>query len=97
MHPTRTVRLGCVDCHGGDATAILPPGTSNSAVEYEQLKNRAHPRPDDPALKESLQIQKSSTRNGCARITRTFASSTPVICESLRKLAAGRDATPRKS
>ncbi|MFZ0523159.1 MAG: hypothetical protein WAL95_19170, partial [Candidatus Acidiferrales bacterium] len=28
MHPTRTVRLGCVDCHGGDATAILPPGAS---------------------------------------------------------------------
>ena len=52
MHPTRTVRLGCVDCHGGDADAILPPGTSNSTAEYERLKNRAHPQPDDPALKD---------------------------------------------
>ena len=52
MHPTRTVRLGCVDCHGGDATAILTPGTSNNTAEYEQLKNRAHPQPDDPALKD---------------------------------------------
>ncbi|MFZ0523840.1 MAG: hypothetical protein WAL95_22635 [Candidatus Acidiferrales bacterium] len=52
MHPTRTVRLGCVDCHGGDATAILPPGASKSATDYEQLKNRAHPQPDDPALKD---------------------------------------------
>ena len=26
MHPTGTVRLGCVDCHGGDATVILSPG-----------------------------------------------------------------------
>ena len=52
MHPTRTVRLGCVDCHGGDANAILPPGTSNDTAEYERLKNRAHPQPDDPALKD---------------------------------------------
>jgi hypothetical protein len=52
MHPTRTVRLGCIDCHGGDATAILPPGTNAGGSEYEQLKIRAHPQPDDPALKD---------------------------------------------
>jgi hypothetical protein len=52
MHPTRTVRLGCIDCHGGDATAILPSGTSAGAPEYEQLKIRVHPQPDDAALKD---------------------------------------------
>ena len=28
MHPTRTVRLGCTDCHGGDASASVVPGTA---------------------------------------------------------------------
>ena len=50
MHPTGTVRLACVDCHGGDATVILPSGTQPGAAEYEQLKNRAHPQPTDSAL-----------------------------------------------
>ena len=50
MHPTRTVRLACVDCHGGDATAILPSGTQPTSAEYAQLKNRAHPQPSDSAL-----------------------------------------------
>jgi hypothetical protein len=50
MHPTGSVRLACVDCHGGDATAILPSGTQPGAAEYEQLKKRAHPQPNDSAL-----------------------------------------------
>jgi len=50
MHPTGTVRLACTDCHGGDATAILPSGMKPGAAEYEQLKNRAHPQPTDSAL-----------------------------------------------
>ena len=48
MHPTRTVRLGCVDCHGGDATASLPPGTAKDSATYQQLKNQAHPQPRYP-------------------------------------------------
>src|SRR6202041_525237 len=42
MHPTSTVRLACVDCHGGDSSVILLSGTQRGAAEYEQLKNRAH-------------------------------------------------------
>jgi hypothetical protein len=53
MHPTRTVRLACVDCHGGDATAIAPSGTNPASAEYEQLKKRAHPQPNDPALADT--------------------------------------------
>jgi hypothetical protein len=50
MHPTGTVRLACVDCHGGDATAILPAATQPSNAEYQQIKNRAHPQPTESAL-----------------------------------------------
>jgi hypothetical protein len=50
MHPTRTVRLACVDCHGGDATAVAPTGAGTGSAEYEKVKQRAHPQPNDPAL-----------------------------------------------
>ncbi|HEY4777924.1 MAG TPA: hypothetical protein VIH56_09705, partial [Candidatus Acidoferrales bacterium] len=50
MHPTRTVRLACIDCHGGDTTASAPAGMTTSSAEYEEIKKRAHPQPNDPAL-----------------------------------------------
>jgi len=48
MHPTRTVRLGCTDCHGGDATASVASGTAKGSAEYERVKNKAHVQPRDP-------------------------------------------------
>src|SRR6185295_12283696 len=27
IHPTRTVQIGCTECHGGDATAARPEGS----------------------------------------------------------------------
>ena len=53
MHPTRTVRLACIDCHGGDATAIAPAGPTASSAEYQEIKRRAHPQPNDPALADT--------------------------------------------
>jgi hypothetical protein len=53
MHPTRTVRLACVDCHGGDSTAIAPIGANPALAEYEGIKKRAHPQPNDPALADT--------------------------------------------
>ena len=50
MHPTGTVRLACIDCHGGDSTATLAPGTDSKTPEYEQIKNRAHVQPSDSTL-----------------------------------------------
>ena len=50
MHPTGTVRLACIDCHGGDSTATLAPGANSKTLEYKQIKNRAHVQPRDPAL-----------------------------------------------
>jgi hypothetical protein len=48
MHPTRTVRLGCTDCHGGDATAAVAPGTPKDSAIYAQMKMKAHPQPREP-------------------------------------------------
>jgi hypothetical protein len=50
MHPTRTVRLACIDCHGGDTTIVAQVGMNPKSDEYEHLKKRAHPQPNDPAL-----------------------------------------------
>jgi hypothetical protein len=44
MHTTDTVRLGCIDCHGGDANIAITPGTPAKSAEYEQAKRTAHPR-----------------------------------------------------
>jgi hypothetical protein len=53
MHPTRTVRLACTDCHGGDSTASLPAGTAQNSATYEQVKKRAHPQPREAQLADS--------------------------------------------
>ncbi len=53
MHPTKTVRLACTDCHGGDSTASLPAGTAENSAAYEQVKKRAHPQPREAQLADS--------------------------------------------
>ena len=44
MHPTGTVRLACVDCHGGDTSVRITLETKPGSAEYEDAKNRAHPK-----------------------------------------------------
>src|SRR5262249_32079838 len=44
MHGTGTVRLGCTDCHGGNAGISLPAGAGSNSAEYEKAKLEAHPR-----------------------------------------------------
>ena len=45
MHATGTVRLGCTDCHGGDAGAATAPGASLGSPEYQRVKKEAHVKP----------------------------------------------------
>src|SRR5215469_10082585 len=45
MHASPSVRLGCTDCHGGDATVRVPASLSRTSKEYEDAKKRAHPWP----------------------------------------------------
>jgi hypothetical protein len=53
MHPSGTVRLGCVDCHGGDATVVKPADALNQrpySPAYLEAKKRAHVQPRLPNL-----------------------------------------------
>ncbi len=45
MHTTGTVRLGCTDCHGGNAEAHISPGTPPASSDYQSAKTQAHPQP----------------------------------------------------
>ena len=45
MHPTGTVRLGCTDCHGGNAQIALPAGVTAGSPQYQDITRQAHPRP----------------------------------------------------
>ncbi len=50
MHATGTLRLGCTDCHGGNAEVCVAPSLTARSEEYEQTKRQAHPQPRDPKL-----------------------------------------------
>jgi hypothetical protein len=43
MHPSGAVRLGCTDCHGGDAAVAAPPGSTSGSAPYDEAKLKAHP------------------------------------------------------
>ena len=51
MHPSKTVQLGCTDCHGGNSSISVATGTATSSAEYAAVKEKAHIQPRDPALK----------------------------------------------
>ena len=44
MHVSN-VRLGCTDCHGGDAAARAPAGTTRGSAGFEEAKRTAHVMP----------------------------------------------------
>lgn len=48
MHVSRSVVLGCTDCHGGDPQVFVPHGAP-SATAYENARDRAHVPPRYPA------------------------------------------------
>jgi hypothetical protein len=48
MHASPAVRLGCVDCHGGDGAASPPPGAPPGGAEYRAVQQRAHVAPRFP-------------------------------------------------
>jgi hypothetical protein len=51
MHPTKTVQLGCADCHGGNSSAAITPGTAQNSPEYAAAKEKAHIQPRDLAFR----------------------------------------------
>jgi hypothetical protein len=48
MHDNGAVKLGCTDCHGGDASVVPPAGLSRLEQRYVQLRDRAHVLPRYP-------------------------------------------------
>jgi hypothetical protein len=52
MHPTKTVHLGCTDCHGGNSSISIGTGTAANSPEYNSAKEKAHVQPSDPAFKD---------------------------------------------
>ena len=45
MHANPAVVLGCIDCHGGDASVLLPPETDKSDPVYRATLDKAHVQP----------------------------------------------------
>src|ERR1700730_5153546 len=52
MHPTKTVFLGCTDCHGGNSSVSVVSGAMPNSREYHAAKERAHVQPRDPSFKD---------------------------------------------
>ena len=48
MHRSKAVVLGCVDCHGGDASVTAPEGLGRGDARYAELRDRAHVLPRYP-------------------------------------------------
>jgi len=64
MHDNPAVKLGCTDCHGGDARVIPPRGLARLELEYTQLRDQAHvlPRyPEEWGYPKSAKPQRSYT------------------------------------
>ena len=53
MHTTGTVRLGCTDCHGGNAGVMPPAGGKKGSPGYDEAKKKAHPKPSIPEMWKS--------------------------------------------
>ncbi len=52
MHPTKTVRLGCTDCHGGNPSVAVAGGVNANSGEYKSAKEKAHVQPRDPVFRD---------------------------------------------
>jgi len=51
MHPTKTVHLGCPDCHGGNASVSVASGAAPNSSEYNSAKIKAHVQSRDPTFR----------------------------------------------
>ncbi len=51
MHPTKTVHLGCANCHGGNSSIGVAAGTAPNSAEYNSAKEKAHVQPRNAAFK----------------------------------------------
>src|SRR6185503_7126471 len=45
MHTATTVKLGCIDCHGGKVEVRAPEGAAAGSPTYDAAKKQAHVLP----------------------------------------------------
>src|SRR5229473_3234018 len=51
MHPTKTVHLGCTDCHGGNSFVSVVSGAAPNSAEYNSAKEKAHVQPRNASFR----------------------------------------------
>jgi hypothetical protein len=56
MHPSKTVFLGCTDCHGGDSGVHVAAGIAATSGEYQSTKQKAHVQPREAVFKGSSAV-----------------------------------------
>src|ERR1700676_710911 len=56
MHPTKTVQLACIDCHGGNSSAPVAVGVASNSAEYDAAKEKAHVHPKNGAFKKTTAV-----------------------------------------
>src|SRR6266581_4888501 len=56
MHPTKTVHLGCTDCHGGNSTIAIATGSALNSAEYNSAKEKAHVQPRNATFKNRANL-----------------------------------------
>jgi hypothetical protein len=57
MHPTKTVHLGCTDCHGGNSSVAIAAVTAPNPAEYNAVKEKAHVQPRNAAFKNRANLR----------------------------------------
>ena len=56
MHPSKGVHIGCTDCHGGNFSISVAPGTQPASLEYIAAKEKAHVQPRNPFFKNRTAV-----------------------------------------
>ena len=82
MHTATTVKLGCIDCHGGKVEVKAPEGAAAGTPAYEEAKKQAHVLPKNTEVWRILrEPTRTPTRRFWRRARSSCSSSTRAICE----------------
>ena len=63
MHPTKTVQLGCTDCHGGNSSVSVTSGAAPNSAEYNSTKEKAHVHPRDASFRRRANLPERTYTN----------------------------------
>jgi hypothetical protein len=63
MHPTKTVQLGCADCHGGNSSVSVASGAAPNSPEYNSTKEKAHVQPRDASFRKRASLPERTYTN----------------------------------